>query len=370
AESERTLAQLGEGDDWRLLARAFQRDRAADPHLLVVVLDNFHELGAETSGARLVDEWLRGLIPNLHWVIATRGGTPAVTARLRAADAVLEVDTDALSLRSDEVQRVLAARGVAPEPELAARLLARTGGWATGVQVAARRLAALPEGERAGYVERLGREPDLFGFLTAEVLRDQPEGLRDAVEIVALAGACTPAEVAELTGDPRTPDWIARAVDHGILTSDGDTVHTHQLWSDVLCEQARARHGPGPYRALRARSASLLRRRGRHDEALEAFTEAEDWPAAAATLREVAQAWLRAGRGERLRHWLERLPPALVEGDPALLTLLGVTSLRSAPARSLPLLARAADAWRARGNRTRERQLLGLLGLLHAAGLQ
>lgn len=371
AESERTLAQLGEGDDWRLLARAFQRDRAADPHLLVVVLDNFHELGAETAGARLVDEWLRALIPNLHWVIATRGGTPAVTARLRAADAVLEVDTDALSLRSEEVQQVLAARGVAPEPELVARLLARTGGWATGVQVAARRLAALPEGERAGYLERLAREPDLFGFLTAEVLRDQPDGLRDAVEIVALAGgACTPAEVAELTGDPRTPEWIARAVDHGILTSDGDIVHTHQLWRDLLCEQARARHGPGPYRALRARTAGLLRRRGRHDEALEAFTEAQDWPAAAATLREVAQSWLRAGRGERLRHWLERLPPALVEGDPALLTLLGVTSLRSAPARSLPLLARAADAWRARGNRTRERQLLGLLGLLHAAALQ
>src|SRR5690606_565740 len=147
-----------------------------------------------------------------------RGATPGVTARLRSADAVLTVDAAALSLRLEEVQRVMAERGVAPEPALAARLLERTGGWATGVQAARRGLGALREAWRAGSGEQLGREPDLFAFLPADVLRDQPEGMRDAGEIVALAGACTPADVAEIAGDPRVPEWIARAVDHGILT--------------------------------------------------------------------------------------------------------------------------------------------------------
>jgi len=371
SECERALAEPDPDEDaWHRLARAFERDRAADPHALVVALDDFHELPPASAGARLVDSWLRRPLPNLFWVIATRGAAPPAAARLRQADAVVDVGGDDLSLRADEIDRVLAGRGVEARAGLTARLLARTAGWATGVQLAARRLAALPEAERDAYLDRLGREPDLFAFVSGEVLRGEDEAVRTAAEIVALVGPCAPAEVAGIGLDPRAPEAIGRAVEQGVLASDGETVRTHPLWGEVLRERARTHRPEEERRALLARAGPILRSRGRHEAALEAFAAAGDWPGAAATLGEAGPSFLREGRGELLRRWLERLPAELVEAEPELLVTSALSILRRDRPRGFAMLERAARTHRQRGDRTSERRVVALLGLLHLGALQ
>jgi len=370
-ECERTLAHLpGRNDDWRLLARAFLRDRAADPHVLLLFLDGFHELAAGSPGARLLDASLRSAPPNLHWVIASRGVVPSAASRLRTDGGVIEVDYDQLSLRSDEIQRVLAAQGIEAGPELVAALLARTGGWATGVRVAARRIAALGPAARDAYLEQLGREPDLFGFITAEVLRDEPEALCAAVEAVALVGHCTAADVAEITGDAGTSEWLARAVAHGLLIADGDQVRLQPLWRDLLLERARARRPDDEQRARLRRSGALLRRHGNSEAALEALAAAEAWEEVAELIAERGPDWLRTGGGEHLHRWIARLPAKWSNESPALLALQGLATLRHTPQAALPLLEKAANAYARRGDRARERSLAGLTGLLHMAELR
>jgi len=371
AETHRALADLsGAPEEWRLLARAFLRDRAADGMPLCCFLDNYHELAHDAPAARLLDEWLRAAPANLHWVISTRGSVPGAAGRLRAADAVLELGADDLNLRSDEIQRLLAERGIELRPALAARLLARTEGWATGVQLAARRLARLPASERDAYVTRLGREPDLFGFIAVEVLRDEPEALLAVVEIVALLGRCSRADVAAVSGDPRAAEWIARAVDRGILLSDGQEIWIHQLWRDFVQERAQARLPEPERRALLQRSATALRRRGNHEAALEALVAAEDWPGARDAILEASQHWLREGRAERLRHWLTRLPAELVDETPALLTVHGLAWMQLGPQHALPLLEKAAQMYRRRGDRAQERFVTGALGMIYLSQLR
>lgn len=370
-ECEGALVELDpDQDGWRRLARAFERDRAADPRTLVLFLDDFHELPQDSTGARLVDLLLRRGLPDLSWVIATRGIPPSAATRLRQADAVLEVGAGELSLRADQVQRVLASRGVEPRPGLAARLLTRTGGWATGVQLAARRLATLPDADRDAYLDRLGSEPDLFAFVAAEVLRGEDDAVRNAAEVVALVGPCAPADVAEISLDPRAPRAIERALEQGLLTSDGDAVRTHPLWGEILRERSRMERPEAERRALLTRAGPILRDRGRYEAALEAFAGSEDWAGVAATLRAAAGPFVREGRGEFLRRWAERLPSALVEDEPELLVLSALSRLRHDPTRGFASLERAAWLHRQRGDRTRERQMMALLGLLHLGALQ
>lgn len=370
-ECEGALAELDPDEEaWRRLARVFERDRAADPRALGVLLDDFHELPQGSTGARLVDLWLRRSLPDLFWVVATRGALPPAATRLRQTDAVLDVGAEDLSLRADEVQRILAGRGVEPRARLTARLLDRTGGWATGVQLAARRLAALPDAEREAYVDRLDREPDLFAFVSSEVLRGEDAAVRAAAEIVALVGPCAPADVAGIGLDPRAPRAIERGLEQGLLTSDGDTVQTQPLWGEILREHARTHRPEAERRALLARAGPILRERGRYEAALEAFAGCEDWEGVAATLRAASEPFLREGRGELLRSWAERLPPALLDEEPELLVLNALSALREDPARGFATLERAAGLHRQRGDRTRERQMMALLGLLHLGALQ
>jgi ATP/maltotriose-dependent transcriptional regulator MalT len=148
-ETEAFLAYPNaEGEPWRHLARTWILDvrNAATP--LALFLDNFHELPADSPGARLVDELLRARPPQLAFVVSSRGSVPTAASRLRAEGTVTEVDANDLSLRFDEVHSILAAHGAGDDADLATRVLARTEGWATGVQLAARRRRIIAPAER------------------------------------------------------------------------------------------------------------------------------------------------------------------------------------------------------------------------------
>ncbi|RIK98391.1 MAG: hypothetical protein DCC71_21020, partial [Proteobacteria bacterium] len=253
AETLAALALPPVADTWRSLARAWLRDAAKLEAPLVLFVDNFHELPHEASGARWLDEVIRASSGRCAVVVSTRGSVPGCAARLRADGAVLDVGAQDLSLRFDEVRDVLAAHGAGADAEVTARVLARTGGWATGVQLAARRLAQVEPAARAAFALRLAREPDLFGFVANEVLRDEPAEALAVLDAVALLGRCAPADAAELLGDPRAGGWIGRAVERGLLLSDGDEVWVHQLWRDLLNERAAQREPPA------ARAATLQR---------------------------------------------------------------------------------------------------------------
>lgn len=365
-ETAAALAQPdANADAWRRLARAWLLDMRGAAAPLVLFLDNFHELPTDSSGARLIDELLRARSPQLGLVVSSRGSVPPAAERLRADGALLEVDANDLSLRFDEVRGVLATHGVGDDPELVTSVLARTEGWATGVQLAGRRLARIEPAERAGFVQRLGREPDLFGFVAHEVLRDEPPEVLTAARAVALLGRCTAADVVELEGEPRAAEWVAHAVDRGVLLADGDEVWIHQLWRERIAE------GSAPDDVDRCRRAgSVLWRHKRHEEALALFARARDWSSLARVLLEAAEPWARAGRGERLRHWLTQLPEAVVEATPALLALRGIALIRPAPQDALAQLERAMQMYRARGDRARERALAGTVGTLYMAQLR
>jgi LuxR family maltose regulon positive regulatory protein len=354
-----------EAEPWRRIARAWQIDARTAAAPLVIFLDNFHELATDSPGARLIDELLRARIPQLGFVVASRGSVPPVVARLRSDGALVELDANDLSLRFDEVQRVLMDHGAGDDPELVARVLARTEGWATGVQLAGRRLARIDPAERGAFVERLGREPDLFGFVANEVLRDEPPEVLAVARAVALLGRCTALDVVELLGDARAAEWIAHAVDRGVLLADHGEVWIHQLWRDRIAEK------DAPDDAEQCRTAgNVLWRNERYEEALALFARAQDWDSLARALLEAADPWARAGRSERVRHWLAQLPEGIVERTPAMLALHGLAWIRSAPQDALAELERAMQMYRSRGERTQERALAGTVGVMYLAQLR
>lgn len=361
ALTHRDAAEVGQ-EIWRRLARTWLLDLRSATAPLVLLLDNFHELAADASGARLLDELLRARPSPLAFVIATRGSVPAAAARLRADGAVVDVHANDLSLRFDEVRAVLETHGAGDDPELVARVLARTEGWAAGVQLAARRLSQIAPTDRADFVARLGREPDLFGFVANEVLRDEPPEVLAVAEAVSLLGRCTPADVAELLDDSRAVAWVARATDRGVLLGDASEVWIHQLWRERI---------ESVDDVARCRSAGfLLWRRHRYEGALALFARASDWASLGRLLLEAAEAWAREGRGERVRYWLAQLPEEIVQRTPAMLALHGLTWMRTVPQDSLAELERAMQMYRERGERVQERALAGTVGVMYLAHLR
>ena len=370
-ETARARAEHAAANDpWRAIARSWLRDAAALEAPLALFLDNFHELPAESEGARWLDELLRARHPKLVFVVSSRGSVPASAARLRTEGALIEVNAADLSLRANEVQQLLTDSGAGSDASLAARVLARTEGWATGVQLAARRLARIDPERREAFLQQLGREPDLFGFIAAEVLRDEPPELFAVIEAAATLGRCAQGDVVELLDDPGAASAVVRAVDRGGLLSDGEEVWIHQLWHEFIRERITKRRTREARHALLHRAGAILRRRRHWESALGCFAEIEDWESVGRVLLETAGTWTREGRAERVHHWIDRMPVALVDRTPALLAMRGISTLRPTPQHALTDLKRAMEMYRARGDRAQERAIAGMVGVVYLAQLR
>ena len=153
-------------------------DIAGDEHEIALVLDDVHVIDAQPiheAIAYLVDH----LPPNLRLVIASRSDPVLPLSRLRARGELTELRAVDLRFTPDEAAAFLnGMMGLDLSSDDVAALEARTEGWIAGLQ-----LAALSMRGRADVSEFIaefaGDDRYIVDYLVEEVLRRQPESVRD-----------------------------------------------------------------------------------------------------------------------------------------------------------------------------------------------
>src|SRR5206468_10034121 len=149
---------------------------AATTDPITLILDDVHlAVGDDSTRASL--DWVLARLPSAHRVLlASRRELPLeALGRLRIQGDVLDLRADDLRFADDEAMRFLRDRlGLELDPVDVAALEQRTEGWPAALYLAALRLRL---GDEIGEVtEQLAsRGEDLFGALTAEVLRSSPD---------------------------------------------------------------------------------------------------------------------------------------------------------------------------------------------------
>jgi LuxR family maltose regulon positive regulatory protein len=178
---------------------------AAAPAQITLILDDLHLALGEAATREHLD-WLLARLPSTHRVlIATRRELGLDSLRHRQIRGeVLELRAGELRFGEDEVLRFLCDRlGLKLRPEQAARLEQGTEGWPAALYLAALRLR---RGEDIDAVaEQLaGRDEDLFGALTDEVLRSTPERERRFILELAVLDRFNADLCARVLGDEAT----------------------------------------------------------------------------------------------------------------------------------------------------------------------
>src|SRR6202050_4235822 len=136
---------------------------------IVLVLDDYHLINARQVHASLAF-LLEHLPPGLHLVLASRSDPPLPLARLRARGQLAELRADDLRFTAEEAAALLRESAGAALPGAAvAALVARTEGWAAGLQLAA--LSLRGRSDIAGFVAAFsGSHRYILDYLTGEVL--------------------------------------------------------------------------------------------------------------------------------------------------------------------------------------------------------
>jgi LuxR family maltose regulon positive regulatory protein len=264
--------------------------------------------------------------PGLYVALASRSDPPLALARLRARGQLTEMRAADLRFTAGEAAGLLEQTGAGPGmalPEAAvAALVARTEGWAAGLQLAA--LSLRGQEDVATFVAAFtGSHRYVLDYLAEEVLERQGEQVRafllETSVLDRLSGELCDA-VTGRTGSQALLEQVERA---GLFLVPLDEVRGwwryHQLFADLLRARLQAEE-PGQVAQLHRNAARWYEQHGLADEAVRHAVAAGEMTSAARLIeRHFDAAHSLRGEAATIQRWLTPLPAGLVRSRPRLL---------------------------------------------------
>ena len=292
---------------------------------VLLVLDDYHVIGSQPVHAS-VGFMLEHRPPGLHVALASRSDPPLALARLRARGQLTELRAADLRFTAGEAAGLLEQTGAGPDmalPEAAvAALVARTEGWAAGLQLAA--LSLHGQEDVARFVAAFtGSHRYVLDYLAEEVLERQSEQVRafllETSVLDRLSGELCDA-VTGRTGSQALLEQVERA---GLFLVPLDEVRGwwryHHLFADLLRVRLQAER-PGQVAQLHRNAAVWYEEHGLADEAIRHAVAAGEMTSAAALIeRHFDAAHSLRGEAATIQRWLTPLPADLVRSRPRLL---------------------------------------------------
>jgi LuxR family maltose regulon positive regulatory protein len=287
---------------------------------LVLVLDDYHLITSAQVHASVV-ALLDRCPPQLHLVLITRADPPLPLSRLRVRGELAELRAEHLRFSLDEAREFFGGRLETQLPEQDVyRLVARTEGWAAGLQLAALRLK--DRADPSAFIERFtGADWHIVNYLGEEVLTSQPPRVREFLLVTSVLNRmCAPlcnaltgrADGAELIDEVNRANLFLIPLD-----DERRWFRYHHLFGGLLRHEL-TRTAPQQPSTLHQRAAQWYAENGDPAEAIGHAISSGD---ASLTRGLVAAHWrqhFNAGQLETVRRWLDALPAELVAMDASL----------------------------------------------------
>jgi LuxR family maltose regulon positive regulatory protein len=303
------------------VATAAVNELAAEDGEALLVLDDYHLIEAQPVHASL-QFLLEHQPPGLHVVLATRVDPQLPLARLRARGQLAELRAAELMFTLDEASALLQkAAGFEFRDDEVAPLVARTEGWAAGLQLAALSLHRQPD--VAGFVESFsGSHRHVLDYLTEEVLERQPQAVREFLFETSVLGRLSGPLCDAVTGRADGQQMLEAIEAANLFLAPLDEMRGwwryHALFADLLRARLQ-QQDPERMRELHRNAGLWHEEHGPVDDAVSHALAAGDAGWAARLIERHADELLVRSEGATLQRWLGALPPGSIEARPRLL---------------------------------------------------
>lgn len=349
---------------------------------LVIVLDDYHHLGAAEAVHAAVDRLLAYQPDVLHTIIVSRDAPPLQLARLRSQGALTTIDRNDL-LFTDEETQVLFDQvfGLEVTTEQLVEFRERTQGWIMALQLirqVAQRQSNSSGGSGAGVGAALPNlseilrqsERDVFDYFAEEVYEFEPEQARELLLRVSLLARVELEICVRLFPDSGCTMILPSLVNRNVFVTvasdgSGEEYRLHPLFRDFLRRRLLSEIGRAGVVAEHARMAGFFLSRGNWEQAMRHFLEAEEFESAARMIADRGQEWIASGALGSLAASADALPVEAMERYPrALNHRAEVARLRGEYDKAQAMLRRAAVLLQDQGDREGEAEALQSLATI------
>jgi LuxR family transcriptional regulator, maltose regulon positive regulatory protein len=280
---------------------------------VVIVLDDLHHL----SNAVLISDLGRlanVLPPNVHLVLSTRTDLPVAWSRTRLNRQLIEIRQSDLAL--DEIDAALLLEHITGHSlgaDRVAALVARTEGWAAGLQLAGMTLNASDDADEF-IIQFSGDDRLIADYLSEEVLQAQPDDRREFLLRVSVLDSMCAELVAHLTGEQNSQLLLEELEREPMFLVPLDTrrqwFRFHHLFRDMLRFKLRAEQ-PGAEACLLNQAASWHLERGDVSTALEYLLRAENWDDTLDVIMARGSDVFETGEMATVIRWISEVPDSV-----------------------------------------------------------
>lgn len=316
-----------EKDEERLIVTITNEINAhIDDHFLLI-LDDFHLVGDEPFAGHVVSRLLSLTDEKVHLILASRSlpnlpDSPLLVARNQVGGLTFEE----LSFLPEEIQRLFQQNnGITLSQADADALVEQTEGWIAAIHLSNGQPSSLPK------MHPLESTRELFDFFSREVLSRQSEQVRRFLLMTSLfdtfdVSLCQ--RVLEPLGEafdwPMLFDLVRVNNIFSVPVDDmGRWMRYHHLFRHFLRSQLQFEQ---PVQAwhIQHQLARVYEEEGSWEEALQVYTNLNDYDNQVRVLKRVGPVFIMSGRILSLANWLEKLPDEVVHAQPVLVSLLGI----------------------------------------------
>src|SRR5262245_43030310 len=297
-------------------------EMAADPgpDQVLLVLDDYHlvDSGPVHESVAFL---LENLPPGLRVVLSGRADPPLPLARLRARGKLAELRAADLRFTPEEAAVLLGETAGPGLPTVTAEaLVARTEGWAAGLQLAG--LSLRGHSDAAGFAAAFsGSHRFVLDYLADEVLDGQPEQVRGFLLETSVLERLSGELCDTVTGRAGSQKMLQDIERAGLFLVPLDEVRGwwryHHLFADLLRARLQAEQ-PGRVPALHRAAAAWSEEHDLADDAVRHALAAGDATWAARLVERHVETLLGRSEGATLRRWLSALPAEAVRDRPRL----------------------------------------------------
>lgn len=294
-----------------------------------LVFDGLEALRPDGTSLGLISSLLEESAAGQRIHVLTRVSPPFSVQRLKIRRKLVLIDNEELAFDAEETHRFFhLTLGLDVGTKELQRIHRITGGWAGGLVLIAEALHRLPAPVRLEYIRR-GVPGTLRGealrYLSEEVFAVQPPALQRFLIRSSLLDTMEPSILRKFfdTADPmdRLQELLRRNLFVQSIPYDDQhfCYRYNRLFRDFLHRRFESEVPKAERRQLIATVAKLYRSAGRIEESIKYSLRAEDYAAAAKSIRAIGIDRVIRGRTDELNHWIEAFPEDFIRKDPWLL---------------------------------------------------
>lgn len=287
---------------------------SARPGKMILLIDDYHFIQSQaihSEMAFLIDH----LPKNMHILLASRSEPPLPLARLRMRQQLSELSSEELRFTSSEVSELLECAGISQLSQSDRLALGQLSeGWIAGLQLAI--LSLRQERDPTAFIRMLSEKRHyIFDYLIEEVFGNLSAEQQTFLLETCILSRMSASLCDALTGSNNAERLLDELIKANLFTIALDDSHSwyryHHLFAGALYQRV-CQLRPALVPTLHQRASFWYAKHGLTDLAIEHALTGADFAHAERLMLASRSQLLRNGESEKLRAWIERLPPELV----------------------------------------------------------